>query len=366
MQKMKIAAIILLSTLFLECSSKNGQYLTEDGFAQGSTYHIVYELPLSNRNPDSLQLDIKDSINLYFEQINQSVSGYDSTSLISKINRGENPPLNKIFIDIFQAACQFYQESNGAVDASAAPLFDMWGFGFKNKEEVTPEKIDSVMQFIGMDRLKIIQRYPFKEGSVTEPDTTKAPQYFLQKEDPRMKLNFNAIAQGYTSDYFGEKFDAMGIKNYMLEIGGEIYCKGVNASGKPWRVGIDKPADGNFIQGESIQAIVHLSNQGLVTSGNYRKFYIENGIKYSHTINPSTGAPVQHSLLCATVVAPNATIADAYATYFMVVGLEKAKEILSGIPDIEALLVYGEQDDMKEYYTPGLSKMVSQPKQNRK
>lgn len=333
--------LLTLIVLLSSCCKKNAEYLSVDGFAQGSTYHITYSIPDNINNPDSLKKIVQENIVLYFDQINKAVSGYDTTSILSRINRGENPKLNKIFLDVFNYAQQIYGESNGAVDASAAPLFDIWGFGFKNKVPVTQEKIDSIKQFVGMEKVHI------------SPDTT------LVKSDPRITLNFNAIAQGYTADYFARQFDGMGIENYLLEIGGEIYCKGVNAKGREWRVGIDAPRDGNFIPGEEIQAVIELSGRGLVTSGNYRKFYVsEEGQKYSHTIDPETGRPVQHTLLSATVIAENATIADGYATYFMVVGLEKAKQILAATPNMEALLIYGEQENMKSYETPGLKKMI--------
>lgn len=343
MQKSKIIIPFLLLTTLCACSKKAQNYASEDGFAQGSTYHIVYELPAGTNDSKLFQLALKDSIALYFDQINKAVSGYDSTSIISGINRGENPKLNKIFIDVFNYAQQIYKESKGAVDASAAPLFEIWGFGFKNKVEISKKQIDSIKQFIGMENLHI------------------SPDSLLIKKDPRLTLNFNAIAQGYTADYFAMKFDAMGIENYLLEIGGEIFCKGVNSKGKKWRVGIDKPIDGNFVPGQEIQAVIELSGRGLVTSGNYRKFYItEEGEKYSHTIDPESGYPVKHSLLSATVIAENATIADAYATYFMVVGLERAKEILAATPNMEALLVYGEQNNMKSYETRGMKNMLVQ------
>ncbi|MBR5855683.1 MAG: FAD:protein FMN transferase [Bacteroidales bacterium] len=341
MQKIgKIISFIIAITLSA-CSSKVSNYVSEDGFAQGSTYHIVYEIPASANDAQAFQLSVKDSIELYFDQINKAVSGYDSTSILSGINRGENPVPNKIFIDVFNYAKQIYKESNGAVDASAAPLFEIWGFGFKNGVKIDKEKIDSIKQFIGMDGFHI------------------SPHNMLIKDDPRLTLNFNAIAQGYTADYFAMKFDAMGINNYLLEIGGEIFCKGVNSKGRKWRVGIDKPVDGNFIPGKDIQAIIELSGRGLVTSGNYRKFYItDEGEKLSHTIDPKSGYPVKHSLLSATVIAENATIADGYATYFMVVGLERAKEILAATPNMEALLIYGEEQNMKSYETPGLREML--------
>lgn len=310
--------------------SRNDNYTTLDGFAQGGTYHIVYK---ANSATDSV--NIPDSLIKYFTDLNKSVNGYDTLSLISQINKGADLPLDLIFMEIFNDSYQIYKESNGAFDISAEPLFNLWGFGFKDKEKVSQEKIDSIMQFVGMDKLSI------QDGK-------------LKKADPRMKINFNAIAQGYSCDYIARRFDAMGITDYLLEIGGEIYCKGKNAKGEEWSIAIDKPVDGNFLPGNNVQAILLLSDKGLVTSGNYRKFYIEDGVKYSHTINPKTGYPVKHNLLSASVIAKNATIADAYATYFMVVGLEKSKEILASLPQMDALLVYGEQDNMKVYSTPGI------------
>ena len=183
---------------------------------------------------------------------------------------------------------------------------------------------------------------------------TISKAHFLKKEDPRIKVNFNAIAQGYTCDYIGKKIEAMGITDYLLEVGGEILCKGQNSKGKNWKVGIDKPLDGNFTPGESLAAIIELTDQGLVTSGNYRKFYIEDGIKRSHTIDPATGYPVKHNLLSATVIAANSTIADAYATYLMVIGFEEAKSFLEKNPHFDAILVYGDQDKMKVYSTKGV------------
>lgn len=331
--KALICILIATSLLALGCKEKeikNKDYVTLDGFAQGGTYHIIYKKPQTRDT-----INLADSLTLYFNNINKSVSGYDSLSLITRINQGEDLLLDSIFIDLFNESYKVYKESDGAFDVSGGPFFNLWGFGFKNKESVTQKKIDSLMSFVGMDKMSL--------------DNGR-----LKKADPRMQINFNAIAQGYTCDYVAKRLDRLGITDYLLEIGGEIYCKGMNAKGKEWSIAIDKPIDGNFIPGESVQAILLLSNKGLVTSGNYRKFYIEDGIKYSHTIDPKTGYPVKHNLLCATVLAENATIADAYATYFMVVGLDRAKEILAATKGMDALLVYGEQDNMKVYSTKGI------------
>lgn len=318
------------------CSNPGSNYTAVEGFAQGSTFRLVYE-----ENTSSGNCNIPDSLSLYFSQIDKSLSGYDSTSLVSLINKGENPPLDSLFIECFNLSKEVWKATEGAFDISAAPFFQMWGFGFGNKEKITQEKIDSTMLFVGMDKLTIV--YDSQLG-----------QYFLKKADPRMQVNFNAIAQGYTCDYICRKLEGMGIANYLLEVGGEIMCKGVNAKGKDWSIAIDKPVDGNFIPGSSIEAIIEVSGKGLVTSGNYRKFYIENGEKRSHTIDPRTGYPVTHNLLSATVIAPTAAMADAYATCLMVLGTDKAKEFLGSRPDLDALLVYGEQENLKVYATDGV------------
>ena len=329
-----IASLIIMCTA--SCTKKTDLYATIDGFAQGGTYHIVYQKPAGWE-----QLSLPDSLSKYFSQIDKSLSGYDQTSLVSQINRGENPALDSLFIECFNLSKEIYEATGGSFDISGAPLFDIWGFGFKEKVEITPNMVDSTRQFVGMDKLSIT----YDEAS---------GKHFLFKADPRMKVNFNAIAQGYTCDYIAAKLELMGITDYLIEVGGEIVCKGKNSKGKEWSIAIDKPIDGNFIPGNDIQAIIELTDAGLVTSGNYRKFYIENGEKYSHTINPATGYPAKHNLLSATVIAPTAAIADAYATYLMVIGLEKAQEFLAASPQMEALLVYGEGEDLKVFSTSGV------------
>lgn len=331
-------ALAALTILFCttSCIHKKPSYTTIDGFAQGGTYHIVYQNPA-----DTDHSALPDSLAVWFRQIDKSLSGYDTTSLVSQINRGENPPLDSLFIECFNLSKEVYEATSGTFDISGAPLFDIWGFGFKEKVEITPKMIDSIRQFVGMEKLTISY------------DTT-AGTHHLHKTDPRMKVNLNAIAQGYSCDCIAGKLEKMGITSYLIEIGGEIICKGLNSRGKEWSVAIDRPIDGNFLPGNDIQTIIELTDAGLVTSGNYRKFYIKDGEKYSHTINPATGYPVKHNLLSATVIAPTAAMADAYATYLMVIGLEKAQEFLAANPHMEALLVYGEGEELKVYSTKGV------------
>lgn len=333
-----VLLLVIMAVIFIankRVSSAQSSYNTIEGFAQGGTYRFVY------KTPQDFSIRLTDSLSRYFHQINKSLSGYDSTSIVSKINRGENPKLDQLFIDCFNLSKEIWEKTDGHFDISAAPLFDLWGFGFKNKEKITQQKIDSLKEFIGMDKLSIVY------DSLTDA-------HYLKKDDPRIKVNFNAIAQGYTCDYIGSKIEAMGITDYLLEVGGEILCKGLNAKGKEWKVGVDKPLDGNFTPGETLAAIIQITDKALVTSGNYRKFYIEDGVKRSHTINPATGYPVEHNLLCATVLAGSSAIADAYATYLMVIGKQEALKFLEENPEFDAILVYGEQEEMKVFSTKGV------------
>ncbi len=332
----RILSVLIIIICSVGCSNNDSTYTVIDGFAQGGTYHIVYEAP-----KDAEAINLPDSLAQYFHNIDKSLSGYDSTSIVSRINRGDNPPLDSLFIECFNISKQIWKETSGKVDISGGPLFDIWGFGFREKVEITPKMIDSIRQFIGMDKLTIAY-------------DSSANASFLKKGDPRMKVNFNAIAQGYTCDYIAGKLDGMGIKNYLIEVGGEIICKGVNKKGKEWNIAIDKPVDGNFVPGNSIQTIIEISNRSLVTSGNYRKFYVKDGEKFSHTIDPETGYPVKHNLLSATVLAPDAATADAYATYLMVIGLEPAIDFLKRESQLEALLVYSQGEELKVYSTSGV------------
>ncbi len=329
---------ILLSIVLLlgitSCANRNNNrtdYQTLTGFAQGSTYNITYK-----QTNNKIDLNLPDSLSVWFEMINKSISGYDSLSIISKINRGEKHLLDPIFTNIFNLSKKIYKESKGAFDISAGALYNLWGFGFQNKESVTQYKIDSILNIIGMNKLSIQNNQ-------------------LISEQDGIQLNFNAIAQGYTCDFIGSKFDKLGITDYLIEVGGEVLTKGKSPKAREWRVGIDKPVDGNYVAGGDIQAIINISDRALVTSGNYRKFYVEDGVKYGHSIDPRSGYPAKNSILSVTVLAKSAAIADAYATYFMVIGLEEAKVILTNNPDMDALIIYSQGEDMITYTTPGIN-----------
>ncbi len=326
------AFLLLIASLLLLCScEKSGRYVRIEGFAQGGTYHVICS-PVRGVGQQALRAAIDSRL----QAIDFSLSGYNKGSLLSRLNAGEDLPLDSLFIECFTLSKAVWAETDGAFDPSAAPLFDLWGFGFTNKERVTDRAVDSVRAFVGMDRLRLETR---EDGT------------HLVREDPRMRLNFNAVAQGYSCDVVARYLDSLGCRAYLVDIGREIICKGLNESGTAWRIGLDKPTDGNMEEGRDLQAILEVSDCGIVTSGNYRKFYIENGQKYAHTIDPKTGRPVSHNLLSATVVTKDAATADAYATWLMVVGVDKARAILAGRPDLEALLVYEEDGQMRTYQT---------------
>ena len=335
------ACAVLSALLLISCNRGGNRYYTIDGTTQGTTFHIVFQPAVVG---DSSFTAVRDSINACLERIDFSVSGYNKASVLTAFNEEGREQVDGIFYGNFLASKKMYEVSDGLFDASAAPLFDLWGFGFKTGTDVTEPMIDSVLAFVGMEHF----RAEVLKGS------GGADSIVIFRDDPRCKLNFNAIAQGYTSDYLGAKLEEMGVLNYLVEVGGEVYAKGVNPSGAKWNVGIDRPTDGNNSPGAYVQAVVRITDQGLVTSGDYRKFYIKDGRKISHSINPKTGHPVEHNLLSATVVADNATVADGYATYLMVLGFDKAREAVMATDGIEALLIYSIADSLAVWMSDGL------------
>jgi thiamine biosynthesis lipoprotein len=232
------------------------------------------------------------------------------------------------------------------VDVASAPLFDIWGFGFANDSLPSSEQVAKVMQSCGMNRLK-------REMPVSGQGTLN-PSDLLTESGVLPKLNYNAIAQGYSCDVVARYLYSLGVKDMLVDIG-EIFCDGVNPSGQPWTLGIDRPADGNNQPGAQIQGIFRAPEgpHGIVTSGNYRKFYIRDGKKYAHTVDPRTGYPVEHTLLSATIVAPDATLADAYATYCMVIGLDASREFLESRPDLEGCLIYDDNGVFRTWTSSG-------------
>jgi len=336
------AAIVLLFTL-TSCSQQQG-YVTFTGFAQGGTYAVKINMEGVQMKPE----EIRTEVDAILQRIDNSVSGYNRNSILSRFNSGETVEPDSIFTDIYSRAYEFWKITDGAVDAASAPLFDLWGFGFRNGEFPDQARVREVQENSGMERLaQDIKGTISKDGSLKGTD-------LLHKGSVPPMLNYNAIAQGYSCDLVAQYLYSIGVKDMMVDIG-EIFCDGRNPSGQPWTIGIDKPIDGNNELGAHIQGIFRVPSgpHGVVTSGNYRKYHIHDGKKYAHTIDPRTGYPVQHNLLSATIVAPDATAADAYATYCMVIGLEEAMEFISSHPELEGCLIYDYDGEFRTWNSSG-------------
>jgi FAD:protein FMN transferase len=308
-------------------------YKKINGETQGTTYNITYEYRKNK--------DLQPAIEKLMRDYELSLSIYEPQSIISRINQNDpSVEVDDLFIKVFKKAREVYEASDGAFDITVGPLVNAWGFGPVPAANVDSTMIDSLLQFVGMDKVKLVGKK-------------------VVKDDPSVMLDDNAIAQGFSVDVVSAFLESKKVMNYLVEIGGELKCKGVNAKGKDWVIGIDKPVDGNMSPGSNVQAIVAIRSKSLATSGNYRKFYEKDGVKYAHHINPKTGYPEMSRLLSATVLADDCITADAYGTVFMVMGLERSIEFLKHRDDLDAYLIYSdEQGAFQVYVTPGMKEHI--------
>ncbi len=331
MQKSYFLLLITFVLSFSYCTEQPNKFFNNEGLIFGTSYHIVYEYGK----------DVHDGIRVKMNDFNLSLSTYEKESVISQVNRNEDVKLDDYFISVFNKAVEISGKTDGAFDISVAPLVNAWGFGFSKKDSVSPEIIDSLLQFVGMEKIKIAK------GRIV-------------KSNPGIMLDASAIAKGYGVDIVADYLGSLGVKNYLVEIGGELRVRGHNTRDVPWRVGIDKPIDDPKVLHRELQEIIEITDGALASSGNYRNFYVRDGKKYAHTIDPKTGYPVQHELLSVSVIAPDCMTADAYATAFMVLGLKRAKEIVEKTPGLEAYFIYrGEDSDtLSVFYTAGFGKLI--------
>lgn len=306
------------------CSTKKEKKLVAYiGFTQGSTYSVKFYA-----STDSTKL--KQGIDSVLSSINHTASVYDTNSVISKINNNQNIDLNPDFIRIFNKSQEISKMTDGCFDITVGELVRKWGFGFKNKVDLNQKTIDSLLKFVGYSNVTIENNR-------------------IIKKYPEIKLDFNAIAQGYTVDIVAEYLLKNTCTDFLIEIGGEVRANGKKQNNDSWIVGIEKPAL-NETDERTIQEKVTLLNKSISTSGNYRKFFIKDGIKYSHTIDPKNGYPVHHSLLSVSVIANDCSTADAFATAFMVMGVDKAKVFLAKHPDLEAYFIYSDANGLNQVY----------------
>lgn len=318
--------LVVLVVAGIAVGRKNADYQHDSGLVFGTSYNITYQ---SNDN-------LKPEIEKTLAEVDASLSPFNEKSVITHVNKNEAVILDDHFITVFRLSSEIYKDTEGAFDITVAPLVNAWGFGFKNG--ITPDchAIDSLMQFVGFDKVKL------QDGKII-------------KTDDRLMLDCSAIAKGYGVDAVARLLKSKGIDNYMVEIGGEIVASGENPKGAPWRIGVSKPDDDSVSVSNEIQGIINISNRAMATSGNYRNFYYKGGKKYAHTIDPKTGCPVQHSILSATVVSDECAKADAYATAFMVMGLDKAKAVLARHKDMMAYFIYSDdKGNNKVWYSPSL------------
>lgn len=338
----RILQALFVFFLFLasSCSEKPPVIDSFNGFAQGTTYSIVYE---NNKKIPNDEMKLK--VEKILRDFDMSLSLYKDSSILSRINRNEDVIADSYFTEAFNLSVKISEMTGGAFDITVGPLVSAWGFGPDSHKNFSEAKRDSLMKLVGIDKVSM------SNGHVI-------------KKDPAIKLDFNAIAQGYSVDVVCKFFDELGFKNYLVEIGGEVRGKGTKAGAK-WRIGIDKPVDNNFSPGEDLEAVIRISDEALATSGNYRKFYVENGVKYSHTIDPHTGYPAKNNLLSATIIASDCGTADGIATACMVMGKDSAIEFIQSKPEFKAFFVYSdEKGNYQTWTSPGLLDEVTEMQVN--
>ncbi len=337
MKSIKITVLFFLSVLLVSCSSgqkkENYVYHQDSGEVFHTSYHIKYAYDRS----------LKSEILAELERFELSLNPFRDNSIITKINNNTPVKPDSMFMEVFNKAMEVSRMSEGKFDITASPLINAWGFGFKNMDSITPEIIDSLKEFVGYDKIMIDS-----EGNVT-------------KTDSRVQLNTSAISKGYSCDLVARLFDKLEIENYMVEIGGEVVAKGVNDKGVCWRIGVDKPIDDSTGLQHELQTILSLCDKSLATSGNYRNYYLKNGKKYAHTIDPQNGYPSEQDILGATVIADDCMTADAYATAFMASGLEKSKEIARKIPELHYYFIYVKPDSTLDVaYSEGFEQFFAE------
>ena len=323
---MRKLLLLLLGLVVFAACAKQPKKMVLQGLAQGSYYAITYF--------DDEGRNFQKEIDSIFHAVDMSVNLWVDSSVISKVNRNEEVVLDDIFIDNFNIAQEAARLSDGYFDPTISPIVAAWGFSYKHGDSITPQLIDSLKQLVNYRNIRI------EDGKVV-------------KNNPAMQLDFNAIAQGYTSDMIAGFLDSRGIKNYLVDTGGEIMARGEKPNGQPWIVGIEKPAD-NWDSEQVVQTRIALRDKGLVTSGSTRKYVERNGKRYSHCIDPKTGYPVEHQLLSATVLAENSVWADALASICMVMVMEKSLEIINALDGVEAYYIFAnENNELETYATEG-------------
>lgn len=312
-------AVVL--TLLGGCRS---DYQNESGMIWNTMYNVTYDGPAT----------LRDSLMPQFNRVAASVSAFDSTSLVSRINRNETARTDSAFRHVYRMSQLVNGRSGGAFDPTVSPLVTAWGFGKGHKATADTARIDELLKYVGIGKTRL-------HGNL------------LLKNDPRLEFNFSAIAKGYGCDAVGEMFLRNGVSNFLIEVGGEILAHGESPRGGKWRVSVDMPIRSEGVVHQS-QCVLKIGNEGVATSGNYRNYHEQKGHVYGHTIDPVTGRPVQTDVLSATVIAPTAMEADAYATAAMALGSARAQQMAQKYGLAMMLIMPGN----KIWMSPGFKKYV--------
>lgn len=317
-----MAILVLIVAALMYQSGSTPDYVKNQGKIHGTFYTATYQHPEGE--------DLQPKIEAQMKIFELSLSTYNPQSIISRINNNEaGVELDDFFVTVYDKALEVSEKTNGAFDMTVGPLVKAWGFGYGASDTFKLPDIEKIMPYIGYKKVS-------KVGNT------------IVKQWPQTMLDASAIAKGYSSDVIAQLFEAEGCENYMIEIGGEVACKGLNPKGQKWHIGIDKPMEDVANLNSELQTIVSISGVGLATSGNYRQFHYRDGKRYAHTIDPRTGKPVEHNLLSATVIAPTCMQADAYATAFMVLGVDEALRICNSIDSMECYLIYSNEENIYE------------------
>lgn len=323
---------LIIGSVYIIRQQQTMPYQHNTGQIFGTTYNITYQA-----NKD-LHKEILQQLN----SVDMTFSTFKEQSVISQINRNEPVKVNPMFNEVFTLAKDVANDTDGAFDITVAPLVNTWGFGFKHSSPPTRHTIDSLLALTGHEKVSIVNNR-------------------VKKQDPRIMLDCSAIAKGYGSDMVARLLRNKDVKNFMIEIGGEIVTSGNSSKRLPWKIGVTKPTDDSTQTNKELQTVLNVTDKAMATSGNYRRFYYKNGKKYAHTIDPKTGHPVQHNILSATVLANSCAKADAYATAFMVMGLEKTKEVLERHPELMVYLIYADANGRNAvWYSPSMKDKLVQ------
>ena len=314
MWQLPFLALLIVGTVLIIRQQHSTPYQHNQGFVFGTVYNITYQ------SSKDLQAEIEAEL----KKVDMEFSMFNDSSTVARINRGEKVTPGPMYQEVYELAQTVTRETDGAFDITVAPLVNAWGFGFKHEQMPTRHQVDSLLKI-------------------------------------RDQVDFADIAKGYGTDVIARLLRRHDISNFMVEIGGEVVTQGVSDKRLPWKIGVTKPTDDSLSVSGELQTVLNVTDIAMATSGNYRNFYYKGGRKYAHTIDPKTGYPVQHSLLSATVLAKDCAVADAYATAFMVLGVERAKKVLERHPELMAYFIFaGEDGELAVWFSPSVKDKITE------